>query len=81
MRTNTESASTGSQETVDLVKSVVSAKMIYDIAGVNVVAHHFCQYLEPNAIDPKLIIQSFAAMLCKNLPGFHIDSSLTQVAL
>jgi hypothetical protein len=51
-------------------KTVVSALLLDRLGNSCIAAHHFCQHTEPAASQPRAILLSLAAQLCRNLGGF-----------
>lgn len=51
-------------------KSVVSAVLLDRLGPGKIAAHHFCLFADPDSSAPLRILESIAAQLCVNLPGF-----------
>ena len=52
-------------------KTVVSALLLDRLGVSRIPAHHFCLHTDPDASQPRKILLSMSAQLCRDLPGYQ----------
>ena len=52
-------------------KTVVSALLLDRLGVSHIPAHHFCLHTDPDASQPRKILLSMSAQLCRDLPGYQ----------